>query len=236
MWSSYHHKLNLQLKEGDSASFQCQASANPDQVTLITMMTTMMMNMMATMIVNCQKVMMMMTVIMGMRTIIGTGEVLLAGWQPRGRRGRWPTSYSYSPWTHKVMMMMMVMMMVMMMKMMMRWPTSSPWTDKVYDDVKFLKILKDQSNASRNCPLYVQNVFQLRDPLTRADNGAIVKCRSSNSIGKSEETTTLDIFCKYFLVFSIFCKLLFFSIFFRSISASLQCCSGIFQCRSITTA
>jgi len=30
--------------------------------------------------------------------------------------------------------------------------------------------------------------------LTRADNGAIVKCRSSNSIGKSEETTTLDIF------------------------------------------
>ena len=192
------------------------------------MMTTMMMNMMATMIVNCQKVMMMMTVIMGMRTIIGTGEVLLAGWQPRGRRGRWPTSYSYSPWTHKVMMMVM--------KMMMSWPTSSPWTDKVYDDVKFLKILKDQSNVSRNCHLYVQNVFQLRDPLTRADNGAIVKCRSSNSIGKSEETTTLDIFCKYFLVFSSFCKLLFFSIFFRSTSASLLCCSDIFQCRSITTA
>ena len=30
----------------------------------------------------------------------------------------------------------------------------------------------------------------------RSDNGAIVKCQASNSIGKSEETRTLNIFCK----------------------------------------
>ena len=32
--------------------------------------------------------------------------------------------------------------------------------------------------------------------LKRGNNGEIVKCRVRNTVGKSEETKTLDIFCK----------------------------------------
>ena len=46
-------------------------------------------------------------------------------------------------------------------------------------------------------------LLTLKDSPSRADNGAIVKCRASNSIGKSEETTTLDIFCESFPHFDI---------------------------------
>ena len=50
------------------------------------------------------------------------------------------------------------------------------------------RLVDEDRNDDYDHDLYIRN-----------DNGAIVKCQASNSIGKSEETTTLDIFCEFII-------------------------------------